>query len=754
MLEPPNVNQLVQLFKSKNIAAQQKFIQECPDSFAKESAIAVARREEPGLTLSALNLLAMSYVNSNSEWGKIIGKACYLLSQEYFNKYSSITDKNNFLFLAGQGVHTCILSLEQQGKHQQLLNLLTAAIPWLEQAGETNNLPFLRVYYIKTKIYLQQYDEAKQLLEQEKAQQLVVIEQLKNQGLKEQLSQARLDFLTLQNLEQQLSEIMQPADNLREQQPTEEQVIKRNRQYILDNLDAFVQGWDQSSANFGEEQQPTEEQVIKRNRQYILDNLDALVQGWDETPANFEEMKQLLERKLAEATDYKKLGPTLVDLINKFNQLLNPKGELNQREVERQINNATAIFIDDTTGRDREHLENSLAILKQARDWTKANNFSDNESDALWGMYLCYSRLNQPDKTVEVLQALRDNIETVREHITNPHNRAGIMAKYPYLFPALCQFLCRLNRSEELLTAIEGAKGRVLADVLTQLENQPVSERQFSQSARLLPSLMQQLQAHYLTYFVDEEETYAVLVAKNGSVYSQEITIGKKQIQLWLEYKNSKHDPLNPENWGKTINARLKSKVPNLSETLAPLVSWLEPLAAQNIIQPNDHICYCPDEQLHLIPLHYLKFRGEYLVNYVSVSRIQGALALTKLLERENLQPHQFAVVKVWAKTDLGNQESEKMIPAFHQVGEWLNQQLPGEIVAEGNADLPTIAKLNFQHKIVHFSTHGVFPSLMKQEPSQINPFSNSGLLLKMVKYHLVVVKTAMMLIYSHPNRY
>ena len=275
---------------------------------------------------------------------------------------------------------------------------------------------------------------------------------------------------------------------------------------------------------------------------------------------------------------------------------------------------------------------------------------------------------------------------------------------------------------------MEGSKGRVLADVLTKKQGQVISDRVFSEPVQQLSALMQQIKAHYLSYFVDDESTYAVLVARDGSIHSQEIPIGKQQIQKWLDHRNKDQDPLYPKNWGNPISR--SKKVINLSEKLASLISWLEPLANQGIIQQNDHICYSPDEELHLIPLHYLPFRDKSMINYVSISRIHGALELVDLLRRKALKLTQFTAIQVWAKSDLYKDESEKKIAAFKQPGKWLEEKLVGKIVSEKNADLQTISHLNFSQRIVHFATHGDFPSLIEQEHSKKNPYLNSGLLL------------------------
>ena len=401
---------------------------------------------------------------------------------------------------------------------------------------------------------------------------------------------------------------------------------------------------------------------------------------------------------------------------------------MNKLQNQKRINKAQTIFLNSKEPPNSEVIATSISILTEARNWSEKHNFIEDENSALWGLYLCYRRINCESEAINALQVIRKNLEGIRHRITNPMKRAGVFLDFPKLFGALCELLCRASRTEELLDVIEGAKGRVLGDVLTQKQGRIISDPVLAKSAQTLPQLMQQFNAHYLSYFVGQEATYAVFVAKDGSMHAQEISIGKNKIQECLEYKHLDHAPLDPQNWGKTIIRG--RKVFNLSEKLTPLISWLETLASLGIIQQNDHICYCPDEELHLIPFQYFFFREKRLINYVSLSRIQGALALKILLQRETIRPNQFTVFQVWAKTDLGKEYSEQKLAAFRQAGEWLKDNLSGKLIAAENADLPTIAKSDLKQKIVHFSTHGDFPSLLEQEQDKKNPFLSSGLLL------------------------
>ncbi|WP_413167965.1 CHAT domain-containing protein [Capilliphycus salinus ALCB114379] len=723
---------VVKLFQSGDFVAQKTYIlSACPPSSMRNQ---VLNYINPDRILTSLTLLADTYCRGiDCQLGITLGQTSYQLSQKAFETTSAkihrlkdtnkaiehtkeLQDLEDWLALirnnAANSAVSCAVGFQSLGQHRKSIKFVTKAIQWLKAKEYYRAVEWFKSHgyndaidttltltlkMIESYIELAKYDKAIALIDQTNWNPLFTEECFEAYLVERQIIQALIQKL----MERIQQSIILPPESIKDK----EAIITFHEQ-ILNTVKSIGESfYPEDLALF---------QIIEIElKQKIIDVPESI---------SIAEWGKRMQSTMDRITDFISGGG------KEFNQLQNQK----------RIRNATAIFLDSKTGHNPEGINQSVPILIQARDWAREHNFREDENDALWSLYLCYSRTQQEAQAIEVLQALRKNLEEMRQSISHPMKRAGILRKFPNLFGDLCQLLCRSNRAIELLDAIEGAKGRVLADVLTEKLNQPTSEKELSEPSQQIPFLMQEVNAHYLSYFVDDEATYAVLVTKDGSLHTQEIVIGKKQIQEWLDYKKIEdHDPLDPRNWGKTISKRQQKNVINLSESLAPLVSWLEPLATSGIIQQNDHICYCPDEELHLIPLHYLPFRGKPLVNYVSLSRIQGALALVNILKRESLKPNEFTVVQVWANEDVCQDDSEKkqqeskiMIAAFNQPGEWLNEQLTGEIVSETNADLPTVAKLNLSQRIVHFANHGDFPSLMEQEHSKKNPYLNSGLLL------------------------
>jgi len=668
-----NRNELMRIFKSRDVGAQQAFIDKCPPSSMREAASLAAGLGRPESGIMALDILAADYARgTNCKLGAEIAEVCYKLACGAF-KIQGPGPANVYLLSAGRSAIGHVTALQRLGKHKELLAFTEGAIAWLEQAGDTANLPSLRLYRIEANIDLMNYDQAKQLLSQAKDLQLAPAERWK-----------------LQDMERRLKDIMQLATEIPSRVLVELVLAKKRREILEDALKAITD--------------------ISPESKEIIDILKKRLIAESEVAKSTEETLKSISKGIHAVTDFLTKGG----------------GELNEWEITRRIRDATSIFVDPVKGRSPEAIEISIAVLRQAREWTKVNNFPQHENDALWGLYLCYSRTQRESQAVEVLQALRANVEEARGRISAPHERAGVMTKYPYLFPALCELLCRLNRPAELLDAMEAAKGRVLADVLSQRQSRPVTDRIFSEPTQKLPSLMQPLDAHYLSFLVNDEKTYAVLVARNGSFHSHSILLGKTTLRGWVE-------EINPINWGKKdptdpwSGKRLPSDLP---DRLAPLVDWLEPFAESGLLREGDHICYSPDEQLHLIPLHYLSFRGEPLVRYVSLSRIHGARVLATLLEEENEPLKKFTAIQVPAQQDLKESgRNAGKLAAFRLASDWLRDRLPGEVARGEHVDLEAVARLHLRKRIVHFATHGTFPHEGIRHPEP-NPYKGSGLAL------------------------
>ena len=187
--------------------------------------------------------------------------------------------------------------------------------------------------------------------------------------------------------------------------------------------------------------------------------------------------------------------------------------------------------------------------------------------------------------------------------------RGGAFAQYRYLFPALCEKLHLAGRFPELLEAIEASKGRGVADLLTRRSRHAVDDASVYAPAARLPELCRRHDFAYLTYFVDDEYTHAVLVARDGSLHVPEPIMVTRE----------------------AIRAAAAGQAP-ASDTLDALVAWLAPLLEDGTLERGGHLCVAPDDDLANVPFASLTLGGRPLAELFSTSRIHNAFHLDHLL--------------------------------------------------------------------------------------------------------------------------
>jgi hypothetical protein len=206
-----DIDRVVQIFKSGNLADQRAYIESCPPSQFKNAALsAINPYSRMDRILMGLNMLASTYCEGiDCELGIKLSKASYLLSQEAFKANPSVGHLTN----AGQSVSNCVVGFSLLGEHEELIKVAGEAIAWLENASKqiktgvpltdaiknadeliNNNIFKLRQYQIEAYIQLAQYRQAKKLLQQ--AKQLLRANQTTELYFLKQLEQ-RIDELII-----------------------------------------------------------------------------------------------------------------------------------------------------------------------------------------------------------------------------------------------------------------------------------------------------------------------------------------------------------------------------------------------------------------------------------------------------------------------------------------------------------------------------------------------------------------------------
>lgn len=720
------IERVVEVFRNRNLAAQRQLIEQCPQFIGKDQVLQAITFNNQASHVTALGAISVSYSFSNSsELGVVFGKAGYSLAVQYFGYAEPILSEEILFNGVGQTATACLTSLYSLGMYKELLDFGEEALAWLEQQTPElikdkieNYTDTVRIRLIEAYIRLRSYEQAQAQIEAQ-----------------ETLLQVRSTPLTLDNqlrfdnAKSLLDDLVVGPDRLDSEQKKKYKSPEDSFEIASEQLNDILKMGSNNVEKF-----PYTKELLSP----LLSNIPEII----------ELIEKQKETTLASSdlNSSESSGIASIEVGNRMADVLENLGLLVEVDrIKREIRTASGIFLDPAKKYNLELVENSLVTLIRAKDWAKENQHIEQECEALWGIAFCYmskARIEELDelkrshreKSVEALQELRNIIEQIRQQITDPFKRVYWLNQYENLFPILCWQLHELDRPLDLLDAIEGAKGRVLADVLTRRESQPIADQSFSSRILQLPTLIQQLKAHYLTFLVADDETYAVLVAKDGSIHTQSISIGKTHLKEWLEYSDEKYNPINPLNWSKKKNLR-SSRLGSLPERLEPLVSWLSPLIETGLLQQDDHICYCPDEALHLIPLHYLPLLGQPLVKFFSISRIQGAAALIAILDPENeklanQRPTQFTVVHVSSKTDHTHPKApEQKLSDFRWIAEWLKatKTMSGRVLAEEKADLNAVTQLPFSQRLVHFAMHGTFPNKDTQGDEK-NPYRSSGL--------------------------
>jgi CHAT domain-containing protein len=658
------LNQVLTLLRSGTPDERIEFLQRLPPNGFKDAATGLIGSDNPGMVLVALGSLILQYCNgTNPEVGAVLAIAAH---QRGIELWETIPDHGGLLLttLSGfAGAH--LKALELLGRSEEQLEAAANYIRRYETLGESENLPSLKVSRIGALVNLRRIDEADAAL-QDKELLRHPIAGIEATRLKHWVDHYRQDPTKLRSEGKSAPEPMSGKSLL--------DVMKT----------AIGLGFE------GETGAALKEQINRLDTSNRLDPND---------PAQFKQLLTILGKG--------------EDFLTKHTDV---KSELTVRA---RVRNASAVFVHGTPPKDV--IEHSLGVLVPSLAWAKQNGIKELENDAWWGLYLCFSRLDRPSDAADALIQLRGNLEGLRLGIRDPMKRGGIFSTYRYLFNALCEQLYQAGRPERLLEAIESSKGRVIADKLTDQSGDIVGDAAIYESVASLPTLTQQHQFHYLSYFVDETCVYAALVTKDGSAHAME-PVAIESATLREAAKT-----VDPGTWSKAGEATRGRRIPNASRLLSPLVRWLDELLNQGVVTENDHICYSSDENFHNVPLQYLEFRDGILIDSFSLSRVHTAFHLQLCLTRnKNDPPGEYLGVMVPLRQDLARERSDKFLANLEAPLEWLRQHRKnGHSLQLDKATLSSLLHEQLAHRIVHFSTHGWFP-----KEDEGNPFHDSYLVL------------------------
>ena len=654
-MKVPTKEQVLALLRTGTPDERIAFLKSLPPNGFTGFAVGCMDSNMPGMIVVALRQVFMQYCyGGNPEIGAVLAAAAHERAVEIWQ-----TVPNHGLLpttLSGlANDHVKALSL--LGRSEEVLKATEGYIPFYEKLGEHENLPSLKVLRIEALVNLKRFDDADAALREEALLQHPIVG-IEAKRLKGWVDRYRSDPTLLKS----------------EQTPARPPASSQDLldvQKMVDGLGAV--------GETGEKMKNLISQLISTSQ---LDPAD---------PEQFAVVDDILSQS--------------EDLLSKGNM----DSELPMR---RTIRKASVLFGGPTKPAP-DVIQRYLADLVPILDWARKHGDTVLENDALWRIYLCKNRLKRPSEAADALIQLRVSLESMRRGIKDPLKRGGIFGTYKYLFNALCEKLREAGRADDLLTAIESSKGRVIADRLTAQSDSVVADSAIYSGVARLPELTRGKRFHYLTYFVDEACVYATFVSKEGKVYAIDaIPISDQELRDAAAH-------VDPKRW-----------IPpsaNVSVRLAPLVAWLDGLLVTGVVAKGDHICYSADDDFNNVPVHYLRFREGLVLDWFSVSRVHSAFHLDRVLSRKTNEGFdRFAGFVVPLRQDLDKQSRDAFLANLDAPLEWLKDHgLSGVPARLSEATLERVTKESLDHRIVHFSTHGWFP-----DEQQGNPFHESFLLL------------------------
>ena len=457
----PTKESVLALLRNGSPGERIAFLKNLPPGGFKDAAAALTGSDNPGMVVVALGTVIQEYCyGSNPEVGAVLAAAAHERAVEIWQ-----TVPNNGLLPTTLSGLACshIKALTLLGRSKEVLDATDEYIPLYDRLGEHENLPSLKVMRIEALVNLKRLDDADGEL-QDEALLRHPIAGIEARRLKGLVDRYRRDPTAINSEREKAPE-----------SPTSQDLLNVMRTAV-------------GLAFEGE----TGEKIRNRVNQLNLSN----------------------RLNPNDPGQYKKL----LGILDRGEEFLAKGGEDSELSVRGKVRKASSIFMHGTP--EPDVIENSIVDLESSLAWARKHGVTELGNDALWGIYLCNSRLNQPSEAADALIQLRGSLESMRRGIRDPLKRGGIFGTYRYLFNSLCEQLHKAGRADDLLMAIESSKGRVIADRLTAQTEDVVEDSAIYPCVGRLPELVCRERFHYLTYFVDEACVYAALVSIGAGVTS------------------------------------------------------------------------------------------------------------------------------------------------------------------------------------------------------------------------------------------
>lgn len=664
------ISQLVQYFCKNDFKSIEQVILSYPETESTRNAVSLLQSDFPFYTIVALDSIGgNNYFMRNYETALIFSSAAYYCVQSYLS--ATFTDrKDEMLYYAGSSSYYILRCLLDTGDSLSGVQTFAAIAAYYNQ--EINKPEFLAARLTAVDLYLanENPESARQLFVQIEPSVVQSYNRPYFDRLAEKLRRLFAEISTL------------PSES-----------IERKAAQLKTDLEGIIASIQDSIQQT--KGKPSEKEI-----------------------SSFEELQDLL-RRLQECTDEN----LLTDLCSAINQKISSwytgKGRVDENDVITKRNQVQQLGNLVFQSSDEGVLKEALLQLKTLLTFFESR-FPEDENYVLWLIASCQDWLNENQEAVNALERLRSNLELKQSYIRNRIERGGVFDQFPLLFNLLIRNYYFLKDPRHVLRAIEASKGQMLAAI-------PVDEpgkagASYTNFNEQLSELLAKEKVHFLSFFVDENYSLSVLATSNGKCYAKGIELTREVINNWAT-KNY-HSPAVWQNPSTGIFA--KNVKVDMGAELEKLLPVLSLAIEEGNLAEGDHIVYASHENLMLFPLHYARFKGQYLISRFSLSRIHNAFQLINLLKDE---PDPSAKVTCLIAPSRQDQENPEKMEAFHEVANWLQENANRPVVIP-KAEITELKGLSEQSSLIHFAAHGVFPTAAFEDQRKNNPFYNSGILL------------------------
>ncbi|MGC2080255.1 MAG: CHAT domain-containing protein, partial [Xanthobacteraceae bacterium] len=295
--------------------------------------------------------------------------------------------------------------------------------------------------------------------------------------------------------------------------------------------------------------------------------------------------------------------------------------------------------------------------------------------------------------------------------ISDPLKTAALFSRFPCLYENILLSALELGRTDEALSAIEASKGRAIAELRSAREaatDEELSRKTLAaaRAAARLDELTAALQVDYLSFFVGEDETIAVLATPSSDRRVGRIAIPKSRLRALMRQV----DPGGWSNFGATA----------VDRELAPLVEWVLPyLTASTLV-------ISPDDPLHNLPFHYLQTSRGRLIELVATAKVHGADDLRVAFDNAPTRPTQAKAVFLPARDETG--PIGKRRAAFDRLCASL--PFPVERIEGERFDRAAAERLTIPDGLLHLAAHGYWPLPVRGAVAAPDAYRGSGVLL------------------------